>query len=350
MTVWENLRAFKSLWVLALAFLGACGLYLLTLWGIVARECIMPVARERTVRIHEFLQAKAAEQGEARDIYVLGSSVVVEGVDCHVIDPLLKDGWESYNLAWTAAGPKQWLLILPALERARPSIVVLCIVATVGTSPLAADLAAIAGWEGLVSRRYLATMRPYFGEEDYAKLAPCRIWHLMTYRSFPFEALDAYMWESSRPDLRYEGYATNFKAPWVRRNIAPAKKVAQEIEDIAQRAAIHLVEHPQDALVIVEEVVRHLRSNCDCQVLLVLAPVNPKLRGLLSPEQVESAKQAYRSLAQQQGICFVDHTDILQATDFSDAVHPFSSGRAIWSRALGKALSDCTMARSLRKP
>ena len=44
------------------------------------------------------------------------------------------------------------------------------------------------------------------------------------------------------------------------------------------------------------------------------------------------------TVAERRGMTFIDHTRMLSVEQFSDAVHPFQTGRDAWSQALGLVL------------
>ena len=96
----------------------ALGIYFATAYELVDRLRLMPLAHSRLLNSKELLLARGAS-GE-RDVFLLGSSVVVDGIDCQVIDKELPPGVRSFNIAWAGSGPGRWPLIEPALAQAHP--------------------------------------------------------------------------------------------------------------------------------------------------------------------------------------------------------------------------------------
>ncbi|MBN2446896.1 MAG: hypothetical protein JXO22_09230 [Phycisphaerae bacterium] len=340
----ENLRAVASLVDVALIVALAFGAYLLVSYLVVAKWHVIPQGLKRIVAIKSFLDDQASS-GHHGDVCILGSSVVLEGIDASVIDGMLTDERQSYNLSWTGATPREFLLILPAVAEARPSLVVISAdfgsVTTPLPNPIPDDRLTIAGWWHFLPDADHSFFEPLFSEHEWGVLNASRIQDLLTFRSLPPGALDAFLREVSRADLRYEGYTTNYKAPWIRRKTvsqaAMDRGIARQLAAFAGRSGGDLPE----MMAIFKQMVRYLQK-ADCQVLIVLAPVHPEFTALLDNDLRARATEALSEAAEETGAVFVDHSGLLAADEFSDPGHPFEPGRATWSAALGQAILDAS--------
>ncbi len=106
---------------IAIAFV----IYFGAIYLIVVSNRMMPPLQKRVVSMKCFLDS-LENAGSSGDVFILGSSVLLEGIDCNIVDEALSSGKSSYNLAFTGAGPRQWLLMLPSVKAVQPSVVALC--------------------------------------------------------------------------------------------------------------------------------------------------------------------------------------------------------------------------------
>ncbi len=340
----ENFRAILRIFDIPLMALAAGGLFFLSIYFIVVQGRVMPVTRERMVEVKKFLDRQSAEKNYG-DVYFLGSSVLLEGIDCDIIDRTLPHGLESYNLALMGAGPPQWLLLAPSLKRIRPSLIVLCadLAGITGLASIPEDGLAIAGWWEFVPGSELNVIGAYLSEREYKTLHKLRLLHLLTFRIFPIGAFDMYMREVSRPDLRYEGYTTNFKAPWVRRErislTATKRWIRGKLMDVK-------VQTPEDMAIevrIMQGIIDYFRE-AGVKVVIVLTPVNPLLSTDIDQGLKNQVENSLTDLAGQNNIRFFNNSNLLPEEYFADYGHPFESGRILWSEVLGDAIHGTLLA------
>lgn len=340
MTVRENARAFLGVVDVPLVAAAAVAAYCLLAWLVVDRGRVLPVSRERMVEMKGFLEKQAAS-GVAGDVFFLGSSVLIEGVDCGIVDPSLPAGRKSYNLAWTGADARQWILVLPSLKAAKPACVVACvdIAAVRNAAPIAEDLLTIANWWRFLPDADLAVLGSLLSSAERSALAEPRVYQLFAFRTFPTEAFDAYMREVSRPDLRYAGYAANFKAPWVRKTVVSPSAMERGIRLYEQGVMSRSSENEDQALTVLNGVVSYLQG-IPSRVVIVFSPINPAMKGLQGTGLIDGVRRRLSDLAAKTGAAFLDHSRLLSADQYSDHVHPSESGRIAWSKALGQAISE----------
>lgn len=340
MTIRENLRAFATVWDIPIILIAALGFFFVAAYELVDRQRILPVSRERIVEMKSFLDRQVAE-GRKGDVYFLGSSVTVEGIDCDVINPLLPAGRHSFNLAWTGAGPREWLLALPSIQATQPSLVVMCsdVDTVLKSTPIPEDLLAIANWWNLVPAAALQDYRSFLSASEIRRLDSPKYKDLFTFRTFPPNTFDAYVREVSRKDLRYDRYARNFTAPWVQtRAVSPS--ALQRGLNIRERELQSAASMKHDeAIRVFGGALRYLRSR-GCPVLIVRTPINPTLSELKKSKILDRAGESMKELAVQNDAGFVDHSTLLSAEQYTDHVHPLGSGRLVWSQALAAAVLD----------
>ncbi len=338
----ENIRSLRSMWDIALAVVLAFACYVLLAWLVIDRWRVMPLGRARILEIKAFLDDRTSGAvAPSGDVYLLGSSVAVEGLDGSIIDAMLPAGRRCYNLAWTAGRPRVWRLLLPSVLSANPAAVVLCVdlSATTNSLPVPLDILALAAWWDFVPESELAELRSEFTGEECDVLASSSLRQLVTLRSLPPAALDGYVREVSRPDLRYDSYATNFKAPWVRQRVVPAAAMQRGIQGQKENRRRYSAENVAESLEMLQAVVDRLRVG-DCRTMIVFTPVHPGLNDGSEGSLVALVRDALARLAERNRVAFLDHSEVLEADQFSDPLHPFEPGRRAWSKTLGRAIAE----------
>ena len=335
-----NLAALRGAWEIALAVIVALGVYLLAVREVVGVWRVMPPALDRLVSIKQFL-GHQAETDSAGAVYLLGSSVLMEGIDCGPIDELLPDGRQAYNLSWSGAGPRQWLLMVPSLVAAKPALVVFCTDLLTATEPppiLIPDARLdIANWWEFIPPADMQRLRPLFTDHEAALLTAPAVRVLLDFRVLPPGALDAYVREVSRPELRYEGFSTNFKAPWVRRHVVPPAAMEflllqkQQVFESCGTAGL------STTMPAFTAIVNYLRD-AGSQVLVVVSPIHPAFAESLEGGLLSEMRRELSDMAAETGAGYVDHSRLLSADQYADPVHPFGPGRRVWSIALAEAM------------
>lgn len=107
-----------------------------------------------------------------------------------------------------------------------------------------------------------------------------------------------------------------------------------EIEQIIESVPEAGTEDGRDAI----ESLARLFSESDIPPILVMAPVHPELRTVSEPIN-RSLRGLLERLAREHDGLFLDATTIFGAEGFADAMHPNETGRAIYSRFVGRELA-----------
>ncbi len=335
-----NLRSVISVLDGPLVILLAGLAFLFVIQWLVVDLRLMPVTRARLVEVHEFLKQQA-ESGNNGGVYFLGSSVLLEGVDCSIIDPALPDDVESYNLALMGAGAPQWMLIADALRETRPELVVMTIDLTgvTGLQVIPEEGMAIAEYWDFFTPEAKARFAQYFTPEQLAALNKSDLMSLLDFRVFPIGAFDMYMREISKPDLRYDGYTTNFKSPWVRRTRVSDASIDRWISDKVTKASAQDQQAMDEQIAMIAELVSWFEE-ADVHCAMVVAPVNPRLAREFGDEETNRVMSKLIRLSEQTDTPLLDHRSLLEDSDFADHVHPFEPGRITWSNKLAEDLGQ----------
>jgi hypothetical protein len=329
----QSLAALRRVLDLPLVVALAFGCALLVILGLVAGAGLMPVSLARIVSVQRHLASGAGPSG---GVAVLGSSVVLEGVDCAELTTRVA----CENLAWTGGNARQWLLLEPALRKSAPRVLVLGLDLFTLLAPdaIPRDRLTVAGWWEFVPAAELFGLRGVLSAEELAALEAPRLVQLLGLRSFPLNAMNERVREVARSDLRYEGYVTNFTAPWIRRSPAAENAMQMHLEQtlrVIQRGGTHrLADSERELAALVE---RARAGSPEMRFLFVLTPVHPRLAETLGGDVLASVRGSVSALSTRLAASFADDTLALAGAGFSDAVHPFGEGRLAWSHRLGEA-------------
>lgn len=349
-----GLRALAQLLDVVVLAIVAIGCYLVGIYWLVDQRRIMPLTLNRMVSVNALLQQQQAEG--LHEALIVGSSVVVDGIDCDRIDQQLPSGLRSYNLAWTGAGPQRWLLIESAMRRARPRAAVLALDLTSALhhERIPDDVLAVAGWWDLVDGADIPALRRLLNLDPPRDAVPWVDWFfdrepkpvrlltsktedLLQFRVLPVSYLELLARETLRKDLRYAGHATNLKSPWLRRSIVRPDAMARGVAAVVKQVDESPPEALDRTLEIVAFVTRGL-ANTGCETLVDFAPVKPEIVNQLPAGYLDGVRQRLAAVVEQAGGTFVDHSELLRDDEFSDHVHAFEPGRLRWSTEVGQEL------------
>lgn len=350
-----NLAALGCIADVPLLAAAAMACYFLTIYVLVDRWRIMPVTLNRMVTIREFL-ADRPDSTAGRDVYVVGSSVVVDGIDCAQIDARLPAGGESFNFAWTGAGPQRWPLLAPSLRNARPAAVVLVVDLTsaLHRERVPDDVLAVAGWWEMVpaedvpavsrvmqldsgGRKSALADRLLDRPPLTVRLLTSKVEDLLQFRVLPGGFLEVTARETLRKDLRFSGHASNLKSPWLRKSVVHPAAMQRSVEQVVQQVRTASPDALDSTVDIVQFVAR-LLAPAECATLVDFAPVNPAVTRRLPEGYLAGMSRTLAQAAAAAGADYVDHSLLLTDAEFSDNVHPFGTGRQRWSAALGQAI------------
>jgi hypothetical protein len=262
-------------------------------------------------------------------------------LDCNVIDKLLTEGYESSNLAWTGGSLRQWILVLPLIKTASPSLTVLCV--DFGSlfmeSLIPSELLNIASWWDFFSDDELDYFSNVLEKEEISLLCAPKYKTLWEMRSFLPEAFDSFVRETSRSDLRYDGYISNFKSPWARTKVVSSAAMAKSIENRRESMSRLNAKDFKHGTEVLDTVVRYLTKDGG-KVLIVLPPIHPEVFEVLDKDTELLVINMLSELAKNPLVDFVEHSNLSGSEDFTDSVHLFKSGRVRWSTSLGEYITN----------
>jgi len=313
-------------------------LFMLTLSVLITGLQIMPILLERAVAIHDFL-GNRPQRSSGGEIYVLGSSVVLHGIDCRVLDSALSDGLRSYNLGLSSARPGFWLLFARDLVQASPAQVVICVdLLTLPTSDrMPADLLRLAGLRDIPGPEEIALLGTYLPEGQLHALTD-PAWHqLLRLRRLPYDKFVLWHREEKRPDLRFDGFAANFRSPWIRTSTVSRADLEREISERVALVTESLTDSRHPNLEMLAELFTLLQEK-GIPACAVINPVRPEYFTRIDPHRLAALRNRMLSTAAASSIPVLDHSRLFGAESFLDGSHMQADSRRLWSLHLGRDL------------
>ena len=322
---------------------GGLGVYAALFTYLLLPSKLVPVAVERTVRRAELLRELAKEG--SRPVLVFGSSVVLEGVDSEIIEALLPGDTAVYNIAESNAGLRNLMMNMPLIRTAQPQVLACCL----RRSQLDADRLSELPSELLIGYAYAdyvdtANHQPAWiferlSQHEREALPGTAVTKLLASRIFLLRSVEEKLRHLARPDLRNEGFASNFVSPWRYTRQVPKDRLERSIRRAGARFA-QLRFDPESPVADVLKANLKVCQQAGIRFLLVLTPENPLIQATLPKQIGDAFDAAVRDFTTEHGgEMFRMDTNLFSPGDFLDYVHVNASGREIFSRALAAALA-----------
>jgi hypothetical protein len=321
----------------------ACCAYALFLTHIIIRNNYIPRDVDRLLQKAALLDRLA--EADQRSVLVFGSSIVLAGVDAQILEQSLPPAIHAYNIGESAAGVRRLMLNVEAIGRAKPATVVCCFardqLLVNGLDPLPSELLIAFAYADYIDAavRTPAWVFERLSEDEIQAIPSGLLGKQLACRTLWLRYLEGKVRERSRPDLRLEGFASDFRAPWVYREPTPPDRLEREIRrkmEVLRSARFAVDAEP---LRVLEACLRRLRE-LSVQTVIVLTPDHPKLHDALEPATDEALRQGLADLCGRCGAGLIQlPVHLLTEQDYIDAVHPDADGRAKLSARLGRELS-----------
>ena len=198
-------------------------------------------------------------------------------------------------------------------------------------------MAAVAGWFDFAPPEYRPTLEKLLDPDETGPMFASRFKQLLEFRVLPLVHLEVTLRETLRSDLRYDGYATNFEAPWLRRSAvgpaAMARSIKLSVEQLKD-ARVEQFQHTAELMRLMADKMHAAGS----VVIFVLAPMNPEVLSQLPPDFVKTMSAPWRQPLKNPARSSLTNPKLLPVSGFSDHIHPIGEGRVQWSTAIGQAV------------
>lgn len=276
-------------------------------------------------------------QPHDKDVIILGSSYVTEGIDTYIVEDVLREKGSNqsvYNLGMQAETPLSRLPELENLIASRPRMVVIGL----GYRDLANRTDIYEDRFALISQRIHLDeqYRPLYNDTQVELLTQSPLEHLWYERKFIGGAVfhlfrNGVLKEnmSSREAL----YDTNFKDPWLlTTNLTEEIKIKKAQED-QYRDQIDDDLNPQKMALL--STVNRLRQN-NISVIIISMPMN----SYYSDRITESSRHNFSVFLNETGIPWYDYEREYPSAFFIDEGHMNSAGRTDFSSRVAAILAD----------
>ncbi len=291
---------------------------------------------QRIIELGRHLQQ---DSGSPRLVF-LGDSVLRDGIDADLVRDAAPRGWTAENLGLSGCGLNERGILLPRLLATEPAAVAiglsvndLCDGGAVG-----ADKGYAYAYAGFVDP-WLADARlgdfPGLTTETWVALGSSRLSQWFHFRTVPANWVDYRLRLATRSDLR-SGHETDWIHPYTRtgsirgarldRHLAQTRRGLLDCGDRDWGDARNLTNRLAGQIV-----------GANARLVVVLVPMHPALQDD-AVSVLERLKVASEEIATRHAGILVDATMLLDAEEFSDALHPNAEGRARFSAQVGRAL------------
>jgi len=286
-------------------------------------------------------------------VFVLGSSIVGEGIDATVIDNALDQRVLTFNLSNSGMSSREMLLLLPWILYARPAAVVIGI-DVFSFSDKAITFEKLQGYKTIGSFPWLQSkigeaelQEVLLPEEEEVFRFPA--WRtLLQDRALVCFYVENKVYAGFRGLERMAGFAQQFKDPWILTHKLPPDKNTREVRTAADEVQ-KVVWRPENRTMRALQLLVQVLQREKIQPILVLLPKHPVLFQAAPPGYLDSLRENLRVQCSGVGEV-VNWTRLLTEDEFNDSLHPNAEGRRRLSLALGKVVLERLASRCNYRP
>lgn len=269
----------------------------------------------------------------------LGNSVTIEGVDAGLISEAAT-GWDAYNYALDGCSLDEMRIITPKLLSAKPRVLIISLRGMdMGAVPdISPDVAGAYALSGFVSAWDKAPILDDFvgqSPESVNRLNDSGMLSWLLFRTAIIDFTNAQVRAALRKAI-LPRKINNFIQPYRIKGSVSGKVLERHLSQTIDANADCLADNNRQGT----EMVRRLTALAGSQgakLFLVAAPQHPRIREALT-DSTRELHELLDSLAVKEDVYFINTTDLLEETQFADALHPNAEGRAVFSRFLGEQL------------
>jgi hypothetical protein len=268
---------------------------------------------------------------------IIGNSVVVEGVSASAVRQSAPDGWSVWNFAINGCDVTEQQMILPRLIESGPELVVLVFrpidVGTVeDVDPNKLHAYSLAQYPKAFPPEYDPDRLPGLSAESWRILSSTDQESLLFFRRSPITFLQEVGFNAIR-----QGNMQFTTGGWDE----PADLAASISGARLERHFRVVIENglervPAGESAGAEHITRAVEAltSAGIQTVLVVAPIHPDVPER-HKESLGQLRLMFERLTAQYGCITGDASDLLDADDFADAIHPNSQGRQKFSAYIG---------------
>ncbi len=285
------------------------------------------------------------EQTHEGDIFIIGNSLVSQGIDGYLVEDLLKKNLINrsvYVLGEGSDSPLERVVTLDNLIASRPGVVV------VGLFCCSLTMAQLG--DRFILFKPISDEYKFLFNDEQLKLSQQSFLERSFYeRKYLIEYLKNYLYvsfkgkNSTRAGLRNQPYNSNFKDPWVYMTNLTEVQKGEDLK-YRQSSANFKEKYRDDSLFsnqqknALQYTIKKLRQN-NISVIIVIMPLTPGLSDLNSESSRHNLSQTLNST----GVLWYDYEKIYVSEYFSDVMHLNAAGRTDFSSRIATVLIDYSM-------
>ena len=327
---------------LATLLAGALGVLLgvVIVYGVAIPRIGLAVSGGRADRILNTYNAIPASGFDGPTAVCLGNSISIEGIDADQIESQA-NGWRVYNFAMNGCHLDEMRAILPRILDADPEVIIVSLPAmSMGdVPPMEADLASAYAISGFLDAWDHRPRLSDFVGQDEASIQRLNESGVLPWLSFRTSIL-GYINAQTRARLRsgiLPPKTDDFVSPFQMVSSLSGKVLDRHLMDTVNATNDRLDGGNREGAEMIGRLTE-LAAARGVRVMLVAAPQHPMNKDHIGPATLEF-HQLLEAMAGAEAVAFVNATDLLEAEDFADALHPNERGRAKFSAFLGQRLA-----------
>lgn len=283
------------------------------------------------------IQKKLSEGfGNKPALVILGNSITVEGIDAEQVAQAAP-GWSAYSFAINGCGLNEMVLLVPEIIKSHPGGLAMIVRPQELGEPEDMPLDKAYGY-ALSGLEIPSGEEPFRGlsEASLAALHASRLQAWWQFRTTPMASLTQTL-------RRFTTHIEPAKADeWVRpfqmHTSIDGPRLERHLRVVEESAHAALDSGNRDGLLLIERMTKEISAS-GVRPVLVAAPMHPAVQKPLEKFSAELRGDLTRLAQEYQGL-FVDATEALAASDFSDGLHPNAEGREKLSALLGSSLDS----------
>jgi hypothetical protein len=273
-------------------------------------------------------------------VVFIGNSVTRDGIDGSLVEQAASGEIHAENLALGGFNLNEHRVALPKLLAAKPEAVVF------GLSPLIScayrkfplDKAYAYAHAGFVDAWPMEMPKASFVDLDsecYAALISSKREQRMHFRTTPLTSFNHHARNRFRSGLRSD-FTSDFVHPFEYLGSIGGSLLDTHIDKIREAFLGCERGDAEPSLAALSDLFKDVAES-DVMPIAMLLPIHPRLQNLSNPRLDQIAVRLKTNLGGRLG-SLVDLRELLNESQFADALHPNAAGRALLSRTIGQKL------------
>ncbi len=272
---------------------------------------------------------------------VLGNSITMQGVDTRVISDNLPGKPTIYNLATTGQGLTEANLFFSVLPDSVDTVIHVFYVNQLENIDLINEqkLNAMHMFGFRIDEALEEELKSiYTLKKSVDLLEQSGASHAFQSRWALRQALDTVARNTLRKDMALDSITTNLYFPSPMQSRLPPAKMKKNLADTFRgkdKPNFTPFWSPKQHL---DSFMKQVQAS-GRRYVMVIAPLNPAGESYVAPDRYEVAEEVLTEITERNGVLLINAMNLLEESDFADALHPTPAGAEILSRYIAEQLA-----------